>query len=135
MIGFPGQDRASVLRTYDLLREAKPDTVQASIFYPLVGTELFDKVVAEGLFDPKTSMPEQYYQGSSLNFSKKKKDEIMRNQYLLMYYKSKLVYFLVKMNAHLKILRLVDIIFKVTNMIKQEGLRSTLKVIRIKLKI
>jgi len=135
MIGFPGQDRKSVFQTYNLLREAKPDTVQASIFYPLVGTELFDKVVAEGLFDPDTSMPEHYYRGSSLNYSKEKKDEIMRDQYLLMYYKSKLVYYLVKMRAHLKILRMVDIIFKINDRIKNEGLRSTLKAVKIKLKM
>ncbi|MFC1912771.1 B12-binding domain-containing radical SAM protein [Chloroflexota bacterium] len=83
MVGLPDEDRHSVKETFKLLQEAQPDTIQVSTFYPLRGTKLYEKVVAEGLFDPKMTMPATYYGESSLSISKKRGKELLRNRYLL----------------------------------------------------
>ena len=83
MVGFPGQDRHSIMETFKLLKQVRPDTVQATIFYPLRGTKLRETVTADELFDPNTPMPNRYYGESSLNFPKEKKRELLRCQYLM----------------------------------------------------
>jgi radical SAM superfamily enzyme YgiQ (UPF0313 family) len=90
MIGFPGEDRNSILETYKLLKKARPDALQTSIFHPLIGTKLYSQTVEEGLFDPDTPMPTSYYQGSSLNFSEEWKKELLRWRYILTNYQSRL---------------------------------------------
>lgn len=88
MVGFPGEDRHSIRETFRLLKESGPDTVQASTFYPLAGTKLRELVVAQGLFNPRSSAPERYYFESTLNYPKKKQKELLRYQYLIVNYKS-----------------------------------------------
>lgn len=85
MLGFPGEDRNSLKKTYRLLRKAQPDTVQTAIFYPLPRTKLYERVVNEGLFDPGTAMPENYYEWSYLNFPESKKRELLKWQGILTY--------------------------------------------------
>ena len=88
MIGLPGEDRHSVRETFKLLKEAQPDTVQTTIFYPLRGTQLYEVVIAEGLFNSKIPMPNDYYGESSLSSLKNKKRELLRCQYLLVNFNS-----------------------------------------------
>lgn len=83
IIGFPHESDDSAKETFKLLKEARPDTAQTTIFYPLRKTKLYDIVVEEGLFNPDSPMPNRYYYGSSLEFSKEKKRELLRSQYLL----------------------------------------------------
>lgn len=89
MVGFPGQDRESIEKTYKLLKEARPNTVQVSTLYPLRGTKLYDQVVREKMFDPKTPMPKSYYGESSLKFPNKRQQELVRWRYLLSNYTSR----------------------------------------------
>jgi len=112
MVGFPGEDRKSINETYKLLKEAKPDTVQTTIFYPLKGTHLFKKVIDEELFTPDLPMPNSYYKGSFLNFSKSRKKEILRYQFLLTNYKSKTVYFLVMIHFNIFLMVVLNKIIK-----------------------
>ena len=78
MIGFPGQDYRSIHKTYYILKKAKPDLVQTTIFYPLKRTKLYDMMVQEGLFDPNTEMPIGYYGTNDI--------ELIKYQFLLQYY-------------------------------------------------
>jgi len=89
MVGFPSEDKTSIKKTYNLLAQAKPDTVQTTIFYPLKGTKLYEDVVGQGLFDPETPMPNEYYFTSHLKYSDKRKNDILRWQYILTNYKSR----------------------------------------------
>lgn len=89
MIGFPGETRQSIKETYKLLRQTQPDTVQTTIFYPLKRTKLFEKVVNEGLFNPKTPMSKGYYGETSLNLPESQKKELLRWQYILTNYNRK----------------------------------------------
>lgn len=88
MIGFPGENRHSIRETFKLLKEAKPDTVQATTFYPLRGTKLYEIVISQGLFSPETPMPNGYYGESPLDFPKSKQKELLRCQYLLVNFNS-----------------------------------------------
>lgn len=86
MIGFPGEGRNEISDTYKILRESHPKSVQTTIFYPLNKTELYNKVVSDGLFDPKSVQSVSFYKSSSLLFSKEKKKELLRCQMLLVNY-------------------------------------------------
>ncbi len=50
MIGFPGEDRARVLKTIDFALELDPNYVQFAITIPLPGTELYRMAFEKGLF-------------------------------------------------------------------------------------
>jgi radical SAM superfamily enzyme YgiQ (UPF0313 family) len=91
MIGFPGEDRDSIKKTYKLVNEVQPETMQTTIFYPLRKTKLYEKVVADGLFQAHTPMPSGYYTKSALNFSKNKHYELLLSQYVLTNYKSRAI--------------------------------------------
>lgn len=54
MIGVPDETRETVLETVRLNRDAGVDCADTGFFYPLVGTELYDVAVRDGLFDPET---------------------------------------------------------------------------------
>jgi len=102
MIGFPNENIRSIKETYLLLKKAKPDTVQATIFYPLRGTKLFEYVVNEGLFDPDAPMPDTYYDASSLNFPESMKKNFSIYQNLLSNYNSRstgLHFFILSLNS------------------------------------
>jgi radical SAM superfamily enzyme YgiQ (UPF0313 family) len=86
IIGFPDESDDSGKETFELLKEARPDSVQTTIFYPLRRTELYDITVEKGLFNPGAPMPNRYYYGSSLEFSEEKKKELLRSQYLLTHF-------------------------------------------------
>ena len=90
MIGFPGEDQQSFRKTFALLKDVRPDTVQTTIFYPLKKTKLHEKVVSENIFDPEMPMPQNYYRGSSLLLNEDEKRDIKRGQYLLNYYNNRL---------------------------------------------
>jgi len=86
MIGFPGEDRNAIFETYVMLREARPTTAQTTIFFPLKGTALYEKVAAEGLINPATCVLSNFYNGSSLSFTPEKKRQLLRDQLLLVNY-------------------------------------------------
>jgi radical SAM superfamily enzyme YgiQ (UPF0313 family) len=53
MIGFPfDNDEELTKATIELNRQAQPDYVQATIFYPFPGTQLYDLCVEKNLIDP-----------------------------------------------------------------------------------
>jgi len=91
MIGFPGEGKDSIKKTYKLIKEVQPQTLQTTIFYPLRKTRLYEKVVAEGLFNIHTPMPTEYYTKSALNFSRSKHHELLLSQYVLTNYKKKAI--------------------------------------------
>jgi len=78
MIGLPEQDEESINKTHELLREAQPDTVQASVFYPFRRTRLFDMMVKRGELDPNITMPKSYHKTDDV--------ELKRYQFILLYY-------------------------------------------------
>lgn len=83
MVGFPGEGAGSMAKTFGLVKQAQPDTVQTTIFQPLIGTELYNKVIKEGLYDQSQTMPKDYYTQSTLSFAASQKAMIKRAQYLL----------------------------------------------------
>ncbi|MCX6832684.1 MAG: radical SAM protein, partial [candidate division Zixibacteria bacterium] len=135
MIGFPGEDRNSIEATYKLLREVQPDTIQATIFYPLRGTKLCEKVVGEGLFDLRTPMPMNYYDGSCLNFPESKKKQILRWQFILSNYNSRVSgLYIIALPSQL-IFRIFVLFFRVCMKFRRVGFFSTLKAIWRKIKV
>lgn len=78
MIGFPGQDKNSMAKSYQLLKKARPDTVQTTIFYPLKRTQLYDMMVQDGSLSPNAEMVTDYYKTDDM--------ELIEFQFLLTYY-------------------------------------------------
>jgi len=70
MIGIPGQDIESINKTYQMVKEVQPTTVQTSVFYPLKRTRLFDMLVQQGKFDPKESMTRGYFETDDIDMIK-----------------------------------------------------------------
>jgi radical SAM superfamily enzyme YgiQ (UPF0313 family) len=130
MIGFPGETKDSILETYELLKKAQPDTVQTTIFYPLKGTKLLEEVVNRELFDPNTPMPNNYYDVSHLNFTESKKRELLRDQYLLSFYNSKLMNFFVRANFSHTFFRIFSLSFRVCKVLRIWGFLPTIRAIR-----
>jgi radical SAM superfamily enzyme YgiQ (UPF0313 family) len=50
MVGYPGEEWADLLKTADLLTQARPDAFSSTIAYPLPGTRFYEEV-AERLLD------------------------------------------------------------------------------------
>ncbi|HAT49654.1 MAG: B12-binding domain-containing radical SAM protein [Nitrospirae bacterium] len=67
MMGMPEQSELVMRDSIRLLQTIQPDSAQATTFYPLPATELYTKVLAMDLFDPKIR-PSNYYSLSSLNY-------------------------------------------------------------------
>jgi radical SAM superfamily enzyme YgiQ (UPF0313 family) len=78
MIGFPGENRNSIDKTYQIVKKAKPDTVQTTIFFPLKHTKLYDLMVQTGLISPDIEMPHNYYETENV--------DLIKNQFLISYY-------------------------------------------------
>jgi radical SAM superfamily enzyme YgiQ (UPF0313 family) len=125
MVGFPGETRESLKETYELLKKARPDSIQTSIFHPLEGTSLYNYTVEEGLFDPESGVPENYYQGSKLNFPDEWKEELQRWRYILTTYKSPFSGLFV-LSLPRPVFRLLEVFRKTLVELRHNGLRSTL---------
>ncbi|MBF8273048.1 MAG: B12-binding protein [Magnetococcales bacterium] len=67
MMGMPDQSEAVMRASVRLLQTIQPDSAQATTFYPLPATELYDLVLQRGLFDPKVR-PSNYYTLSALSY-------------------------------------------------------------------
>ncbi|NOX59763.1 MAG: B12-binding domain-containing radical SAM protein [Planctomycetes bacterium] len=65
MLGLPGQDVTSMLKTWTVMRKILPTSAQFSIFYPLKGTKLYDQTIQMGMYDP-TDTADNYYSGTVL---------------------------------------------------------------------
>ena len=72
MMGMPDQDEAVMRESVRLVQEIQPSSAQATTFYPLPATELYDRVLEQKLFDPAVR-PANYYSLSSLNYSHRHK--------------------------------------------------------------
>lgn len=127
MVGFPGESRQSIIETYKVLKEARPDTIQTTTFFPLKGSKLFDKVVAEGLFDPQTPMPKSYYGASALRLDKSEQMELSQRQYLLANYKNPLMRFFVYTKLNPLFYRVFVWPYIACTMFKKQGFTSALK--------
>ncbi|MCH7704325.1 MAG: B12-binding domain-containing radical SAM protein [Planctomycetes bacterium] len=66
MVGLPGQDEASMMKTWRFMREVMPTSAQFSYFFPLKGTKLHDQSVDMGIYTPG-EMIESYHAGSVLD--------------------------------------------------------------------
>lgn len=82
MVGLPGQDRASMMKTFDLLAQVRPDTVQFTVFYPLQGTALYDACVKKGYMDADQAMPRNYFEQTVLTLPDASPEAIHRYQVL-----------------------------------------------------
>lgn len=137
ILGLPGGDLHSIKETYKLIGKAKPDSLQVSIFYPLKGTALYNKCVREGIFDPDTDMPANYYKESCLKFQKSWKEKLMRYQFLLTALKGKygfLGWALFRICGHSQILFTVfSQVVAFTNIFKREGPLSAFRAGYLKL--
>lgn len=127
MIGLPGEDRNSLRKTFSVLRDAQPDTVQTTIFYPLRGTKLYEEVVDEGLFDPTTPMPDNYYTRSYLSIPESKNKELLRWQYILTNYDSRAMRLFVLAVPSESVFGFFVLLRKVYITLTTEGLLSTSK--------
>ncbi len=65
MLGLPGQDEVSMMKTWDFMRQILPDTAQFTIFQPLEGTKLYDQVIEMGMYHPDDAT-ESFYDGTML---------------------------------------------------------------------
>lgn len=65
MVGLPGQDVKSMMKTWRFVRRIRPDTAQFTVFYPLKATRLYDRTIEMGMYQP-SEMGENYYHGSVL---------------------------------------------------------------------
>lgn len=127
MIGLPSEDKNSIKKTFNILREAQPDTVQTTIFYPLKNTKLYEKVVSEGLFDPKSSMPTGYYSRSCLNLPGSNKKLLLRWQYILTNYRSRLIaLFLLSLPSPL-VFRILVFLRSFLIQLRGDGFQSAMK--------
>ena len=86
MIGLPGEERHHINDTINLNRLVRPDTMQVSIFYPFVGTDLYEKCVNENLINIEESHNKTYYENTILNYSSKKKGDIYKLSKLIPLY-------------------------------------------------
>lgn len=129
MIGFPDEDEQSLIKSFHLIRTAHPDFIQTTIFHPLRGTKLYETVIANGLFDALSPMPNDYYGFSSLNFPQKQKKALKQWQYLLSNSTSKYI-FIFYHTRHVPLLfsQLVTI-RKVFVKLHKEGLVNTIKLV------
>ena len=75
MMGMPDQDESVMQESIRLLQEIQPSSAQATTFYPLPATELYNLALEKNLFDPKVR-PSNYYSLSSLDFSDAHKQKI-----------------------------------------------------------
>lgn len=82
MMGLPDQTKEIMLETYRLLQELQPDTAQATTFFPLPGTSLYEEVRERNLFDGGV-YPTSYYSSSSLKYSDKHKRDINTIAYVI----------------------------------------------------
>lgn len=80
MLGLPGQDEASMMKTWSFMREVEPTTAQFSLFFPLKGTPLYDQSIAMGIYDPK-EVVDDYYTGSVLQ-----QEDVITQKLLLRYH-------------------------------------------------
>ncbi len=83
MVGFPEENLDMVAKTFGILKKAKLTTVQTTIFHPLIGTKLYDKAIADGIFSSDTPVPRDYYTESCLGFSESWKEQLKRAQFLI----------------------------------------------------
>ncbi len=65
MLGLPGQDEASMMKTWHFMRQILPNSAQFTIFQPLEGTKLHDQVIEMGMYDPDDAT-ESFYEGTAL---------------------------------------------------------------------
>ena len=75
MMGLPDQGESVMQESVKLLQEMQPDSAQATTFFPLPATELYDLVMEKKLFDPD-ACPPNYYSLSTLEFSDAHKKKI-----------------------------------------------------------
>lgn len=45
--GYPGEDRQDIEKTFQLVRESRPDDIGVSVSYPLPGTKFYERVEAQ----------------------------------------------------------------------------------------
>ena len=82
MFGLPDQTRKIMYETYKLIEEIQPDSAQATTFFPLPGTELYEVVKGKELLK-KDVYPTTYYRKSVLEYSPKHKAYISRLTHLV----------------------------------------------------
>ncbi len=69
MLAMPGETPGEVLETFRLAASLQPDAIQISVFWPYPGTQLHDRAVALGLFDPADQYRGNYLGDSPLQWS------------------------------------------------------------------
>ncbi|MCP4591205.1 MAG: radical SAM protein, partial [bacterium] len=82
MVGLPGQDEASMLKSWRFLRRVRPYTAQFSVFYPIPGTRLYDQTIVGGMFDPEDAI-EHWFASSVLRLPDAQRRLIVRYRRLL----------------------------------------------------
>ncbi len=88
MVGLPGQDVRSMLKTWRFMRRVRPNSAQFTVFYPLKGTRLYHQTVATGMYRP-SEMGEDYYHGSVLTQKEISPGLVQRYQRLFSVYATK----------------------------------------------
>ena len=76
---------------FKLIKKVKPDTLQTTIFLPLRKTELYEKVVNDGIYDPSTPMATDYYEKSLLRVSGLWQQGLKMSQFILMGYNKSII--------------------------------------------
>jgi len=76
MVGSPGETRATVLETVELLDEIEPTAAQVTVTTPIPGTTLYDYCEANELVNPGTFSDYDYYFNSRLNLDTLQQNEI-----------------------------------------------------------
>lgn len=121
MIGFPGETRETIFKTLQLLKQARPDSVQTTTYYPMKGTDLYDYLLQEGIFNPAHSVIDTFYGESYLNLDKEHKSKLFKYHMLLTHYKSPIVFLMVKLDLNNSFFNLYNYYHGSKAIIKQEG--------------
>lgn len=86
LIGIPGETRKDFLQTVDVVKRLTPKSVFLSIFYPYIGTDLYNLAINEGLLEKRSLHPHAERSAAVLDLPGFSKNEI-RFEYIFFWYR------------------------------------------------
>lgn len=85
MVGLPYETKADIFETIELNKKMDADSIQASVFVPFLGTELYDLCQEKGWIDPNKTTT-SYYTGTTTKYPHITQKELMDLRKRFSYY-------------------------------------------------
>jgi anaerobic magnesium-protoporphyrin IX monomethyl ester cyclase len=85
MVGLPYETRNDIYKTIELNKKMNSDSIQASVFVPFLGTELFELCQEKGWIDPEKTTT-SYYTGTTTRYPHITQNELMQLRKRFPYY-------------------------------------------------